>query len=99
MPLIALIYPIFKLVPILYDWFMQSKIEKLYAQMRTVEGARDSNLDEASVEASNRELDLLELQASRLPLPAAYDSSLYTLRSHIALIRERFESARPKDTT
>jgi len=98
-PLIALIYPIFKLVPILYDWFMQSKIEKLYAQMRTVEGARDSNLDEASVEASNRELDLLELQASRLPLPAAYDSSLYTLRSHIALIRERFESARPKDTT
>lgn len=96
-PLVAIIYPLFKLLPSLYNWLMQSKIERLYAEMRTVEGAMEADTDQAGAKASNAELDLLELRASRLSLPAAYGSSLYTLRSHIALIRDRFELARPKD--
>ena len=39
---------------------------------------------------SDTELDLLERRASR-SLPASYGSSLYTLRSHIGLIRNRFK--------
>src|SRR5208283_4231934 len=36
-PLAAVMYPLFKLIPNTYDWIMRSKIEKLYVEMRSVE--------------------------------------------------------------
>jgi TRAP-type uncharacterized transport system substrate-binding protein len=90
-PLIAVLYPLIKIVPGLLDWLMQSKIEGLYTEMRMVEGAMDGDAQKTGAKNFKVELDLLERRASRLSLPAAYDSSLYTLRSHIALIRNRLE--------
>ena len=90
-PLIALAYPLFKVFPSLYDWLMQSRIERLYAEMRRVEKAMEAKSEEARPGKSYAELQLLERRASRLSLPAAYGSSLYTLRSHIALIRDGLE--------
>ena len=74
---------------------MQSKIERLYAEMRAIEAAMQNDPRGTGVKRSNAELDLLELRASRLKLPAAYDSALYTLRWHIALLRDRFKFVGP----
>jgi TRAP-type uncharacterized transport system substrate-binding protein len=89
-PLIALMYPLFKILPTLYDWLMQSRIERLYTEMRTIEGTRDGDTQGTGAKKFEAELDLLERRASR-SLPASYGSSLYTLRSHIGLIRNRFK--------
>jgi len=96
-PLIALMYPLFRVFPSLYHWLMQSKIERLYAEMRAIEATMQNDARETGVKRSNAELDLLELRASRLNLPAAYDSALYTLRWHIALLRDRFKLVSPSD--
>jgi hypothetical protein len=96
-PLAAVIYPIFKLLPGLYDWIMRSRIERLYSQMRSIEAAIDnssSGFDSSDVEAK---LDYLENVASHLSLPASYGGPFYTLRSHIGLIRARFEAVRAKN--
>jgi TRAP-type uncharacterized transport system substrate-binding protein len=90
-PLAVLMYPLFKILPTLYDWLMQSKIERLYAEMRTVEGTMEGDARGTGAKKSDAELELLERRASRLSLPASYGSSLYTLRSHIGLIRDRFK--------
>ena len=89
-PLVAVMYPLFKILPSLYDWLMHSKIERHYADMKTVDGMLESDARAAGAKASDAELDLLERRASR-SLPASYGSSLYTLRSHIAFIRYRFK--------
>ena len=94
-PLIALMYPLFRVFPSLYNWLMQSRIERLYAELRTIEAAMQEEARETGAKRSNAELDLLELRASRLKLPAAYDSALYTLRWHIALMRDRFKLVSP----
>ena len=94
-PLIAVMYPLFRIFPSLYNWLMQSKIERLYAELRTIEAAMQDDPRGAVTGRSNAELDLLELRASRLNLPAAYDSALYTLRWHIALMRDRFKLISP----
>ena len=95
LPLIALMYPLFGVFPSLYNWFMQSKIERLYAEMRAIEAAMQNDDRGTGIARSNAELDRLEMRASRLNLPAAYDSALYTLRWHITLLRDRFKLTRP----
>jgi hypothetical protein len=95
-PLIAVMYPLFKLIPSAYDWIMRSKIERLYDEMKSVESAIEGSGRQLGENEIDARVDQLEERASRLSLPAAYGSSLYTLRSHIGLIRRHLESVRKR---
>ncbi len=86
-PLAALSYPLFKFVPQIYNWMMQTRIIRLYNEMRLIES--DIEAQGYDVNVINAKLDHLESRANRLSLPTTYASALYTLRSHIGLIRER----------
>ncbi len=37
LPLAAVLYPMFRFLPQIYDWAMQSKIRRLYDEMRAIE--------------------------------------------------------------
>jgi TRAP-type uncharacterized transport system substrate-binding protein len=86
-PALVLIYPAFKLLPQAYDWLMQSKILRLYDEMKSIEGDLASG-GEAPGALSAR-LDRLYQSASELQLPAKYASMQYTLRSHLDIVRDR----------
>jgi TRAP transporter TAXI family solute receptor len=88
-PLVALLYPIFKLLPQTYDWLMQSKIRRLYDEMRSIESEMESGGKGYDVEAISIKLDDLDHRANQLRLPSTYASMLYTLRSHLNLVRAR----------
>ena len=87
-PLAALMYPAFKLVPQMYDWLMQSRILRLYDEMRLIESEikTEGPRDLAAIKAK---LDYLDQRANQLRLPTTYASMLYTLRSHLNLVRAR----------
>jgi hypothetical protein len=86
-PLAALLYPIFKILPQMYDWFMRSKIMRLYDEMSSLE--REMEAQEHDADTMIAKLDQLDQRASHLGLPAAYASMLYVLRAHIDLVGER----------
>jgi TRAP transporter TAXI family solute receptor len=92
-PLAAVAYPIGRVVPLLYDWMMRSKIDHLYREMRSVEHMMED--DEASAldaPAMMARIDELERRAMRLKVPTSYDGSLYAARLHIGLIRSHLDS-------
>jgi TRAP transporter TAXI family solute receptor len=91
-PLAAVLYPMFRFLPLIYDWAMQSKIRKLYDEMRAIEGEMESQ-EGKNVETIDAKLEELSQRANRLSLPTAYASMLYTLRSHINLVRSRLVSS------
>ncbi len=93
-PLVALLYPMFKLLPQMYDWFMQSRIMRLYDEMRSIESEMESEGQGYNADTINAKLEELSNRANRLSLshPTAYASSLYTLRSHMNLVRSRVAS-------
>lgn len=95
LPLAAVIYPLLKFLPSIYDWFMKSKIERLYAEMRSVESAMNEQTLDDHADSVSEKLDQLELRASGLRLPPSYAGPLYTLRSHIGLIRSRLAANQP----
>ena len=79
----------FKFLPQMYDWTMQRRIRRLYDEIRLIESEMEAKRMEFDVDALNSKLDQLDQRANHLQLPTVYASSLYTLRSHIDLVRAR----------
>jgi TRAP transporter TAXI family solute receptor len=93
LPLIALAYPFFKLVPPTYDWRMRSRINRWYRQLQSIER---SILAGATVDELRRrfaELEEIEQKVRHLSIPVAYGNPLYTLRQHITMLRDELQSA------
>jgi len=94
LPLIALVYPLFKVIPPTYDWRMRSRIERWYKELQSIE-----HKFEADATSGNQlrdrlmELDAIDRKVRRLTMPVAYGDSLYSLRDHIATLRDELGSA------
>jgi len=91
-PLVAVAYPIFRFLPLLYDWMMRVKIQRMYGEMRSIENVMDDEAHEFDAPAMMAKIDELEHRAIHLKLPTAYGSSLYTMRLHLGLIRAHLQS-------
>jgi hypothetical protein len=95
LPIALLVYPILKFLPKSYDWLMQSKIMRLYDEMRSLENeiARGS---ESDISGLSSKLDHLDARASRLRLPNNYSGMIYTLRSHLNIVRASLAANRKR---
>jgi TRAP-type uncharacterized transport system substrate-binding protein len=89
LPIAILIYPFFKFLPQIYDWLMQKKISRLYDEMRSIDSEINAQAPTENIAALNTKIDELEDRANSLRLPNNYTSTLYTLRSHLNLVRVR----------
>ena len=85
--LIAVLVPLSRMLPPLYEFRVRSRIFRWYGQLRAVEnelGRRPAG-DLAS------ELDALEQRVEGISVPLAYVDELYALRSNIHLVRSRLQ--------
>ena len=83
--IIAVLLPLSRMLPPLYEFRVRSRIFRWYGQLRALEaevGARDA----AELGA---ELDALERRVERISVPLAYTDELYALRKNIHLVRGR----------
>jgi len=90
-PLLALLYPMFKIVPRLYDWLLRKVIVRLHDEMKSIETEIKAQGHGQNINQMSAKLDRLEQRANRLWLPAAF--SLYALRSRVADIRNRLTAS------
>jgi uncharacterized protein len=95
LPLITLIYPLFKLIPPAYDWRMRSRINRWYKDLQVIENELQSRGPAADVSAELEQLDRLKASVGRVLVPLSYANALYALRSHIALLRDELRQHRP----
>ena len=83
--IVAVLVPLSRLVPPLYRFRIRSRIFRWYRQLRQIEnaiGKRDSR-------ELREELEALDTRAARIVVPLSYSDELYSLRSHIELVRAR----------
>jgi hypothetical protein len=88
--IIAVLIPLSRVVPPLYAFRIRSRVFRWYRQLREIEEALRS--DGASRASLLQELNRLEAKAQHITLPLSYADQLYSLRSHIQLVRERLEN-------
>lgn len=95
-PLLGIIYPLLRYVPVLYGWKMQRRIFKLYNELKSIEQTWESRDPGSSSNDLKRRLNQLEHQADHLWLPVSCMGTLYMFKEHIALVRERLETLPPQ---
>ncbi len=87
LPLITVMYPLFKTFPPIYSWRMRSKVNRWYKDLQVIDdGMRLGTL--TSAEALER-LDALEHAVERVTVPVAFADSAYSLRLHIEYLSRR----------
>src|SRR3546814_19852859 len=87
LPLLTLLYPLFKILPPIYSWRMRARVNRWYKELE----ALDDRLNDRSIaraEATER-LDHIEHSVEKVSVPAGYADRAYTLRMHIDYLRDR----------
>ncbi len=93
-PLIALMIPLFRILPILYRWRIRSRIYRWYEQLRDIE----QELESQPVTQETRNILLRRLQTMHHSLmqesiPLSYHDELYHLRVHVELVRDNLQNS------
>lgn len=86
-PLIAVLVPLSKFAPSLYNWRVRSRIFKRYGELKFLESEFDEDPHRYEREAWLTRLDDIARDVNRLPTPLGFADLLYNLRSHIELVR------------
>ena len=91
LPLVAVVIPIFKLVPILYRWRMRSKIYRWYSKLPAFDPERHKGEEIERLREYQSELERIEEKVSNISVPLAFSEELYHLRMHIELLQTKLE--------
>jgi len=87
LPFIALLIPLFKVMPPLYRWRVRSRIYRWYEELSRIDEALADGFDQALLE----DLDRIETDIRKVHVPLSYADELFNLRVHLALIRQSAE--------
>ena len=85
--LIAVMLPLSRIVPPLYQFRVRSRVFRWYGKLREIEDEMESGSFNAK--ELLEQLDKLETQVEKISVPLSYAEELYALRNHIQLVRKR----------
>ena len=84
--IIAIMLPLSRIVPPLYEFRVRSRIFRWYGQLRDIEARIEVT---GNNQALLEELNDLESHAEKVSVPLSYTDELYALRSNIQLVRKK----------
>ncbi len=89
--IIAILLPLSRIVPPLYEFRIRSRVFRWYGQLRTIE----NQMNEAEADGAQlaQELDGLEKKVTRISVPLSYADELYALRNNINLVRRKLKDS------
>jgi len=85
--LLAIMLPLSRVVPPLYQFRVRSRVFRWYGRLREIES--DMEAGKADAAAMLLALNALEAQAEKVSVPLSYADELYALRNHIHLVRKK----------
>ena len=85
--IIALLLPLSRIVPPLYQFRIRSRVFRWYAQLREIENRLDA--EPASAQGLVEEIKQLEARVGKVVVPLSHADELYALRNHIEMVRKR----------
>jgi hypothetical protein len=96
-PLLIVLFPLFRLAPSAYDWFERRRVYKLYGELKRLEDEMLLAAPSGSREDYVERLDRLEGRASHLSVPTPFRPLVYGLRLHIDMVRQQIEKCIPPE--
>lgn len=88
-PLVAIMFPFFKLMPPLYRYRIRSKIYRCYRELELLDPELHHEEMQGRVQEYLERLDQLDEKVSKISVPLGFRESVYNLRIHIDMIQSR----------
>jgi len=97
LPILAIAYPLLRMLPAAYGWRMRRRIFTLYGELKLLELALQGHgREQSAVELSD--LSRLEYRAAHLRVPTSYAHLLYTLQQDIDHVRTKLDRSMLTDS-
>lgn len=93
-PLLVILFPVFRIAPGLYQWQMRNRVWKHYVALRHIEREAQAASQPAEFDGLVQRLDAIEAEVARLRLPVRFREYAYALRVHLDLVRRRIAERR-----
>lgn len=91
-PLVAILVPVFKVLPALLEWKEKNRLFRRYGELKFLE--KDLTSRTFSAEEKNTalaRLDAIEAEIGKTRFPLDFSDRVYTLRQHVDYVRSRLE--------
>ncbi|MES2692992.1 MAG: TAXI family TRAP transporter solute-binding subunit [Verrucomicrobiota bacterium] len=92
-PIILIMIPLMRILPIAYRWSVQLRIYRCYRPLLRMERDTQGALTREQARALLERLDEIELDVNELKVPASFAYQFYALRGHVAFVRSRLNHA------
>ena len=88
--IIALLLPLSRIVPPLYEFRIRSRVFRWYAQLRDIENRMEA--EPAGAPALVDEINRMEALVGKVVVPLSHADELYALRNHIEMVRKKLQA-------
>jgi len=92
LPLLAILIPLTKIIPVFYNWLVRRKLFRCYGELRYLDTQVREPLDDEERKEMLAKLNEIEDRARVLRLPVTFSQYAYELRAHIELVRARLNN-------
>lgn len=92
LPLLGVLYPLFRFAPTIYGYLVQRKILQIYKDLRGLENDALAAAPPSATQSFQQRLDDLERRARGMQLPASYTPQVYSLCGHIDAVRQKLQA-------
>ncbi|MBI9079258.1 MAG: TAXI family TRAP transporter solute-binding subunit [Pseudodesulfovibrio sp.] len=98
-PLLTLLYPLFKITPPAYRWQIRRRIFKWYKDLKELDIAAYDTTSSQEAETMLQQLEQLDRQVMETSVPLSYTDHIYSLRIHIRMIQDRLKTVVSENQT
>jgi uncharacterized protein len=89
-PILSILVPLGRLLPMLYTWTVRRRLLYWYQEMKSLEMRLDRSPSPAQLAEAKLELERIDSAVSRIKVPLPFSDQFYDLRGHIDLVRRKF---------
>jgi TRAP transporter TAXI family solute receptor len=89
LPLVAVLLPLFRILPALIQWRNKSRLFKWYGELKHLESRISVSADGAQLDGYLERLDEIEEAVNNTRVGSTYVDYVYNLRLHIDMVRNR----------
>jgi len=92
LPLVVILVPASRLLPVAYHWLMRSRIYKWYGALMAVERQMLRGPSPEERQVLHQRIELIEKGVGELKMPVSYAEQLYVLRDHVRSVHQHLEA-------
>lgn len=95
-PLLVLLFPLFKAVGPIYQWRIRARIYRWYKHLREIDRKLQKGTLHSCLDAEIQHLEQMEDELAKIQVPLSYSNELYQLHLHVRYMIQRLQALRAK---